>query len=100
VRERRREIGVRKALGAESRRIARDVLKQGSRVAGIGAAFGLVAAVAATRGLAGMLFGVTPLDPTTFLAVPLVIVAATLAALWIPARRAAAVDPVDSLRGG
>jgi predicted permease len=100
VRERRREIGVRKALGAESGRIALETLRQGSRVAVVGALCGLGIAALATRALAGMLFGVTPLDPATFLAVPALMLSATALALWIPARRAADVDPADSLREG
>jgi predicted permease len=100
VRERRREIGVRMALGAGSGRIGADVLMGALRVAGSGAVAGMVLAGASTRVLSGMLFGVAPLDPVTFALVPLVLLGATLLAVWLPARRAATVDPIESLREG
>jgi predicted permease len=100
VRERRREIGVRMALGAGSATIGAAVLREGLMVAGPGALVGLLLAAAGTRALTGMLYGVTALDPMTFLFVPVLMLAAALAAMWVPARRAARVDPVESLRAG
>jgi len=100
VRERRREIGVRMALGARATTVGADVVREGLRVAGPGALVGVAVAGATTRLLAGMLYGVTPLDPLTFVAVPLLMLAAAVAAVWIPARRAARVDPMESLREG
>ena len=98
VRERRREIGVRMALGAGSGTIGAGVLASALRVAAPGALVGLLLAAASTRALSGLLFGVRPLDPLTFGLVPVVMVGAALVAVWIPARRAAAVDPMESLR--
>ncbi len=100
VRERRREIGVRMALGAASSSIGVGVVREGLRVVGPAAIAGLALAAAGTRTLGGLLYGVAPLDPLTFAAVPLVILAAALLAVWIPAHRAARVDPVESLREG
>ena len=74
------------------------VLRQGLILAGLGAVVGLAAAALATRALTSWLYGVAPLDPVTFAAVPVVLGLATLAACVIPARRAAAVDPVQALR--
>lgn len=98
VRERRREIGVRMALGAAASSIGMAVVKEGLLVVAPAALAGLALAAAGTRALAGLLYGVAPLDPLTFAAVPLVILAAALLAVWIPARRALRVDPVESLR--
>ncbi len=100
VRERRRDIGVRMALGARASRVGRDVVREGLRVAGTGAVVGVAVAAAATRLLAGMLYGVTPLDPSTFVAVPVLLLLAAVASVWIPARRAARLDPMESLREG
>ncbi len=98
VRERRREIGVRIALGAGRGTIGAGVLGGALRVTVPGALAGVLLAAASTRALSGLLYGVTPLDPLTFGLVPVVMVGAALLAVWIPARRAAAVDPMESLR--
>jgi putative ABC transport system permease protein len=98
VAQRGREIGVRLALGAEPREIIRLVLRQGLALAAMGAVIGLVAASLAARALTSWLYGVAPLDPVTFAAVPVVLGLATLAACIIPARRAAALDPITALR--
>jgi len=100
VRERRREIGVRMALGADAGRIGAAVLGGALGVVAPGALAGVVLAGASTRALRGMLFGVAPLDPATFALVPLVMLGAATLSVWLPARRAAAVDPLESLRDG
>ena len=99
VARRRSEIGVRMALGARAADVAALVVREGLIVAGAGGAIGLLAAAAATRWMESILFEVSPLDPATFLGVSAVLLAAVLAATWIPARRAARIDPALALRG-
>ncbi len=98
VAQRGREIGVRVALGAAPREIVRLVVRQGLLLAGAGMVIGLCVAALAARALQSWLYGVPPLDPVTFGAVPVLLVVATLAACLIPARRAAAVDPISALK--
>jgi putative ABC transport system permease protein len=98
VSQRMHEMGLRMALGANARDLMRLVVGQGLRVALAGVAAGVLASFAATRLLAGMLFGVSPLDPLTFVCVAAVLVAAALLASFIPARRATRVDPMVALR--
>ncbi len=98
VSQRAREIGIRMALGAEPRTVKQLFLRYGLSLAAAGAVVGLVAAAALTRLMKSVLFGVSPLDPLTYTAVPLVLVAATVLASYLPARRAAALDPVQTLR--
>jgi predicted permease len=95
---RRREIGIRMALGARGREVCALFLRRGLVVSGAGLALGLGAAAGLTRLMQSLLFGVTPLDPLTFAAVPLALAAAALLAAYLPARRALAVDPVDTMR--
>jgi len=95
---RRREFGIRQALGAEPRQIARLVVLDSLRLALLGAAAGIAGALAATRFLRSLLFGVGPLDPTVFVSLPLGLLLVVLLAAWIPARRAMATDPAESLR--
>jgi predicted permease len=99
VRERLREIGVRMAMGASASGIRRSVLRDGLLLALPGGMAGLLLAVPATRAIESMLFGVAPLDPVTFVAVPLVLGASALLAVYVPARRATSVDPASILRG-
>jgi putative ABC transport system permease protein len=99
VSRRTHEIGLRLALGAEPGRVLRQVLADGLTAAGIGAAAGALGALGLTRLLRGVLYGVQPRDPVTFVAVVLVLAAASAAASWIPARRATRVEPVAALRG-
>jgi len=98
VRQRTAEIGVRVALGAAPSSIFRLVVGQGLRLSAAGIGVGLVAAFALTRIMATMLIGVKPTDPPTFAAMALVFVAIAAAASWLPARRAAGLDPTQALR--
>ncbi len=98
VSQRTREIGVRVALGAGRRTVVRLVVGRAMRLAGIGLAVGLVAALGAGRLLRTQLLGVSPSDPVTFVAIGLLLGGVALLASWIPARRAAKVDPMVALR--
>ncbi|MEZ4413487.1 MAG: ABC transporter permease [Gemmatimonadales bacterium] len=111
VAQRTQELGVRLALGATPGSVQRMVMGQGMRLALVGVGFGLVAAVALTNLLKALdsqaavgatdrlLFKVSAHDPLTFIAIPLLLLAVTLVASWVPARRATALDPVEALRG-
>jgi len=96
--QRTREIGVRVALGARPRQVLALVLGDASRLVGAGLLAGTVLAMALTHLLSGLLFGVTPTDPATFLLVPLALALAALLAAYAPARRATRVDPLVALR--
>jgi putative ABC transport system permease protein len=95
---RAREIGLRAALGATPARIFAQILREGALMTAAGVAFGLAAALALTRYLASFLFGVGATDPMTFVAVPLLLTSVSALALWLPARRAIHIDPVEALR--
>jgi len=96
---RTREIGLRLALGAQRWQIVVSVVRQSLLLAGGGCVAGLLGALALSRTLHSFLFEVSPQDPATFCAVPLLMAAVALVAAWVPARRAAAVDPMVALRG-
>jgi predicted permease len=98
VSRRRREIGVRMALGAARGDIARNVMGQAARLVATGAVLGVAGALAGSRLLESMLFGVKPRDPVVAMAAPLVLAVAALGACALPARRAAAVEPMAALR--
>jgi putative ABC transport system permease protein len=95
---RTREIGIRVALGAAPARVQRAVVSEGARLAAIGLVIGLAAALALTRVLSSLLYGVGSHDPLTFIGVAFVLGATALLACYIPARRAARVDPMVALR--
>jgi putative ABC transport system permease protein len=95
---RRREIGIRIALGATNRKVFEGVIAQGLRLVVIGLAIGVVAAAGATRWVAAQLFGVGAHDPLVFAAVPAALLCVAILASWVPARRAAHVDPQIALR--
>jgi ABC-type antimicrobial peptide transport system permease subunit len=99
VAERTKEIGVRMALGARAREVRRMVVAQGARVMAAGVVVGLAAALASTRALGALLFGVEALDVATLATTSATLLAVGLAASYLPARRASNVDPVESLRG-
>ena len=99
VNQRRAEIGVRMALGANAGQVGRMVVVQSLRVAAVGIAIGLAGALATTRVMQSLLFNVSPTDPTTLASVTLVLVALGALAAYAPARRATKVDPVEVLRG-
>jgi putative ABC transport system permease protein len=92
------EFGIRMALGAQPGNVRTLVLGEGMRVAAIGGAVGLLVSLVLTRLLDKLLFGVTPTDPLTFVAVTTVLTIASLIASYLPARRATKVDPLVALR--
>src|SRR3989440_2715412 len=92
------EIGIRMALGAEGRDVVRLVVRMGLRLVAIGVGLGLIASLALGRGIATQLWGVSPYDPWTLTCVPALLIITGLLACWIPARRAASVDPLVALR--
>jgi predicted permease len=98
VAERRQEIGIRMALGAQGPTVLRMVLSQGAIVAGAGVLLGVLGSAALTRMLTSLLFGVSATDAITFIAAPVVLVSVALVACFIPAWRATRVDPVRVLR--
>jgi predicted permease len=98
VSQRQREIGIRMALGAEPSGIRRMVLKQGTTLAAIGLAIGVGASMMLGQFLSKVLFGVTPFDPPTLIAVPTVLGIVTVIASWLPARQAMRLDPVAVIR--
>jgi ABC-type antimicrobial peptide transport system permease subunit len=98
VSQRTNEIGVRMALGADRLDVVRLILKQGMRLTAIGIVLGLVLSFAVTRVLSGLLYGIKPGDPLTFAGVSLFLGAVAFISCYVPARRAASIDPMKSLR--
>jgi ABC-type antimicrobial peptide transport system permease subunit len=96
---RRKEVGVRMALGATASRVVRSFVGEGVTLASIGLLFGIAGAAAVTRLLSARLFGVTPLDITTFAIAGVVLVTVAVCASVIPASSAARTDPMQALRG-
>jgi predicted permease len=98
VSQRTREIGVRMALGAKRQDVETMVLRQGLTLTITGVALGLASSLVLTRLMRALLFEVSPLDPTTFTSVPLLLALVALLASWLPARRAASIDPLEAIR--
>jgi putative ABC transport system permease protein len=98
VEQRTQELGIRMAVGARAADVRNLVVSQGMRLALIGVAVGLAAAFGLTRLITGLLFEVKPLDPIVFLSVPFILSVVAFIAVWIPARRATRIDPLDALR--
>jgi putative ABC transport system permease protein len=98
VQQRTQEIGIRVALGADSHAVRNMIVAQGMRVALVGVAVGLVSAFLLTRVIVSFLYGVTARDPLVFVSVPLLLSTVALVGVWLPARRAARVDPANALR--
>ena len=96
--QRTREIGIRMALGAQGSVVIRLILKQGLTLILIGIAAGIAGALAAARAMSSLLYGVSAADPATFAAISLMLLAVALLACYLPARRAAKVDPMVALR--
>jgi ABC-type antimicrobial peptide transport system permease subunit len=98
VTNRRREIGVRMALGADAGSVLQMIVRRGLGLAGLGVLAGLAGALVLTRFMQSVLFGVEPTDPLTFALVAIVLLGVALLASWVPARRAARVDPLIAMR--
>ena len=98
VSQRTREIGIRLALGAGRSQVLRMVMAQGTRLVLVGIVIGVGAGLALTQLMKNLLFGVSPNDPATFVAVAIVLAAVAVVACWLPARRATDVDPIEALR--
>ena len=98
VSRRRREIGLRMALGATGGRVLRGILGQGLRLILAGLGIGLIGALALTRLMAGFLYEVSSVDPFTWVCVSLLLTGLALLACYLPARRAARIDPMEALR--
>jgi ABC-type antimicrobial peptide transport system permease subunit len=98
VSARTNEIGIRMSLGADGGRVQRMILREGGVLLAIGLVVGVAGASLATRVIRGLLFGVAPHDPTTFIAVAVMMAAIGIAACWIPALRAARIDPAITMR--
>ena len=98
VSQRRREIGIRIALGAQGREVVALFVRRGLILTGAGVALGLGAAAAFTQAMRALLFGISPLDPATFVAVPILLASAALIATYLPARRVMSLNPVETMR--
>jgi ABC-type antimicrobial peptide transport system permease subunit len=98
VSQRRREIGIRMAVGAQKGELVWMFVRSALMLTGIGTAVGIGASAALMRLMRTLLFGISPLDPVTFALVPVVLIAAAALASYLPARRTAAVNPVEALR--
>jgi len=98
VSRRTREIGIRMAMGAQSGAVKRLVVRQGMTLAAVAVVLGWPAAWMLAKMASSFLYGIAPHDPVTFATVPLVLACVALVACWLPARRAASINPTDALR--
>jgi ABC-type antimicrobial peptide transport system permease subunit len=98
VSARTNEIGIRMSLGADSGRVQRMILREGGVLLGIGLIVGVAGAFGTAQVIEGLLFGITPYDPVTMVGVALMMAAIGIGACWIPARRAARIDPATAMR--
>jgi ABC-type antimicrobial peptide transport system permease subunit len=98
VSQRTRELGIRLALGASNGSVLKLVLREGSFLVGVGIVIGLGGTILVSRFLESFLYGISSTDPLTFLTIPVVLVLVALLASYLPARRAAKVDPMVALR--
>jgi ABC-type antimicrobial peptide transport system permease subunit len=98
VSQRTREIGIRSALGAEPRQLKQMFLMHGLALSAVGAVVGLVAAMGLGHLMSSLLFGIGPMDPATYAAALVIIIAAAALASYVPARRVANIDPIETLR--
>jgi len=98
VSRRSREMGIRMSLGAAPGKVVSQVVREGMALVGIGAGLGVALSLVGAQVLRSLLFGVGALDPVTFIGVPLFLLSVTLAAAYLPARRASRVDPVRALK--
>ncbi len=98
VSQRTREVGIRMSLGADLRAVVLMLMGTGMRLVAWGSAVGMALALVLSRTLRGLLFGIEPLDPVTFLAAPLLLVGVAAVAAYVAARRASHIDPVHALR--
>ena len=98
VSERRREIGIRMALGAQPGELRRSFVRYGMALTGVGVAIGLGGATGLSRLMSSLLFGIGPLDPVTYVAVPLILAMAAALASYVPVQRATGVDAVKALK--
>ena len=98
VSQRRREIGIRLALGAQQHELKQMFVRSGLTLAAIGVGIGLITALSLTRFMKSLLFGISAIDPVTYVGVPIVLTAAAVLASYLPARRASKIDPLETLR--
>jgi ABC-type antimicrobial peptide transport system permease subunit len=98
VEQRTQEIGIRLALGAQYGTVRRMVVFQGMRLALVGVVLGVASAYGLTKLIASLLYGVQARDPAVFVGVPVLLILVALIAVWVPAKRATRVSPVDALR--
>jgi putative ABC transport system permease protein len=98
VTQQTREIGIRMALGAQKYNVLSAVIRQGMTLILVGCGLGVILAIALTRIVSSLLYGVTPTDPLTFAATVLLLGAVAFVSCWLPARRAARIDPMAALR--
>lgn len=98
VSQRTREIGIRVALGAQKSELKWMFVRSALVLTGLGVAIGVIAAAGLTQFMKSLLFGISPLDPLTYITIPSILVPSAVLASYLPARRAAAVNPVEALR--